>query len=89
MGKIRIAILVLLFTVAALVEAGRLTALSAISGADVWWCAMNAPCRSFRNTHWVGAYRASKVAMVLDPILMFGLSRGAIWTAAMKLPRCG
>jgi len=37
MVKIRIPILVLLFATAAVLEAGRLTALSAISGADVWW----------------------------------------------------
>ena len=37
MGKIRISVLVLLFTAAAVVEARRLTSLSAISGADVWW----------------------------------------------------
>lgn len=35
--QVRIAVLVLLFTVAAVVEAGRLTSLSAISGSDVWW----------------------------------------------------
>jgi len=37
MGKIRIPVLVLLFSAAAVLEAGRLTALTAISGADVWW----------------------------------------------------
>ena len=37
MGKIRIPILLSLFTVDAVVEAGRLASLSAISGADVWW----------------------------------------------------
>ena len=37
MRRIRIPVLLLLFTVAAVVEAGRLTSLSAIAGADVWW----------------------------------------------------
>ena len=37
MIKIRIPALVLLFTVAAVVEVERLTSLSSVSGADVWW----------------------------------------------------
>ena len=37
MVRIRRAVLVLLFAAGAVVEAGRLTALSAVSGSDVWW----------------------------------------------------
>lgn len=37
MVKVRIPVLLFLFTVAAGVEAWRLTSLSALSGADVWW----------------------------------------------------
>ena len=37
MGRIRIPVLVVLFTTAAVVEAVRLSALSAIANSDVWW----------------------------------------------------
>src|SRR5579859_242411 len=37
MGRIRIPVLVVLFTTAAVFEAVRLSALSAIANSDVWW----------------------------------------------------
>src|SRR5579859_240449 len=68
MGRIRIPVLVVLFTTAAVVEAVRLSALSAIANSDVWW--------HLSSGTWMLQSHA------LPRTGLFSQSAGALWIAS-------